>query len=1133
MALFTSVQSGNWTDGATWGNTSPGVEGIDWPSPNGDHFTIATGTTVTYDYTGFTRANWIIEGETLPNKDWNLNGYTGFTGGNCTVTGILNFPSADFLMLFNDAALIIDEGTVEIGNETTPYTGSRGEFQWTHSSGWGFNQINITPNTGGLFKIFGDSSFRTTRETTISYDVVSTSVTTFKIPIDVTADWEVGDIITIVNNGTNYKIPNISGHLVSESDKGYLSFITAMSWDGTDTTITVGEPYIVNNQEHDRLYAGSSVINLERNIVINFANGNSFQSFSNDETIANFAISNSVNMYGNNQAPPSNDLDEIDNGTYGGFKAREMIFRKGGAIIFQLAADIDNCSFIHMDTLSNVGYNRITNSYIVGVSESIRVQGTNPHIQEINNNKFIAGNNFISSVYLESTQTFKIESNLIGCIENLFSSTSPAQLNGKPSDSNFYFRNNTYEFIFNVFDRCYAFPLEDTSGTLEINASHLYQTNSATYFLTSSDSILDFTFKCETLSNLGTLFSNSSSIPHTNGLIPFLPVAKFKNLIGSLIDIDSLESSINFEDKDGNIVEISSDDTFSGTPSYLTTTAIIEVANTPKITGSIILSEEQGTNNILNDVNKTQFIRHLTSGESIDLKVEDRYGTSYTNFLYTDIALIVLFRGSFDSSVSFIDDNGAGVKTSFIDAKVDGQFYDLEINDNDQTVLLITDSDPEWITPPSGAFREFMIKFLGTSNTGVSNLASHSPLGKIKEVFVSEFTQITFPIYPVGWTTPLTTDDIYIEVYYTNEFDQYYGKAYEYSYNSNPIELTNDQWNNLKVTFYHEAKTKVEYVIYLNRYENDSAYIIIDPLRSVSLVESATMTIQTTTTNEVFSLPVDDSNYTPDFHVEWGDDSESRITSFDDTDIAHTYAVAGTYNITLKGNFPSFAFDGSIDAAKVQSIDFSYNSKTEVLNFEGASNLTSINNLKTMYRLIALERLFKDNTSLITIPTDSFDNAQYITNAISILQGATSFNQDLSWWDISNIEDFTNAFDNTALSIANYDATLNAWSLLNPKQNVTIGVNGLTNSLDSYVARQVLIDFDNWTFVGDTQDYTQQEAENYYSPNTRVESEINTIFDDMISESETVPDAGYSYTTDEQLYADLITLANDVNGEVV
>ena len=39
---FTSVSGGNWNDGGTWGNTSPGVKGTDWPGNAADVVNIGT-----------------------------------------------------------------------------------------------------------------------------------------------------------------------------------------------------------------------------------------------------------------------------------------------------------------------------------------------------------------------------------------------------------------------------------------------------------------------------------------------------------------------------------------------------------------------------------------------------------------------------------------------------------------------------------------------------------------------------------------------------------------------------------------------------------------------------------------------------------------------------------------------------------------------------------------------------------------------------------------------------------------------------------------------------------------------------------------------------------------------------------
>jgi len=45
QTTFTSTQSGDWDDGGTWGNTSPGVQGTDWPATT-DNAVITSGHTV-------------------------------------------------------------------------------------------------------------------------------------------------------------------------------------------------------------------------------------------------------------------------------------------------------------------------------------------------------------------------------------------------------------------------------------------------------------------------------------------------------------------------------------------------------------------------------------------------------------------------------------------------------------------------------------------------------------------------------------------------------------------------------------------------------------------------------------------------------------------------------------------------------------------------------------------------------------------------------------------------------------------------------------------------------------------------------------------------------------------------------
>jgi len=90
-----------------------------------------------------------------------------------------------------------------------------------------------------------------------------------------------------------------------------------------------------------------------------------------------------------------------------------------------------------------------------------------------------------------------------------------------------------------------------------------------------------------------------------------------------------------------------------------------------------------------------------------------------------------------------------------------------------------------------------------------------------------------------------------------------------------------------------------------------------------------------------------------------------------------------------------------------------------------------------------------------------------------MFSNASSFNRDLSDWDVSNIaggvvgEDYTNMdgmFDNSGLSTDNYDELLNGWSQQNVQSNVSLGAQGI-NYCNGADARQSLIDNHNWTIT--------------------------------------------------------------------
>ncbi|MCR9252320.1 MAG: T9SS type A sorting domain-containing protein [bacterium] len=87
---FTSVTSGDWEDGATWGNTSPGTAGTDYPDNNGDdNVTIASGHTVTLQ-SASTINNFTINSGGI--FDYNSNTLTA----NGTVTPFISVQTGTF-----------------------------------------------------------------------------------------------------------------------------------------------------------------------------------------------------------------------------------------------------------------------------------------------------------------------------------------------------------------------------------------------------------------------------------------------------------------------------------------------------------------------------------------------------------------------------------------------------------------------------------------------------------------------------------------------------------------------------------------------------------------------------------------------------------------------------------------------------------------------------------------------------------------------------------------------------------------------------------------------------------------------------------------------------------------------------
>lgn len=121
----------------------------------------------------------------------------------------------------------------------------------------------------------------------------------------------------------------------------------------------------------------------------------------------------------------------------------------------------------------------------------------------------------------------------------------------------------------------------------------------------------------------------------------------------------------------------------------------------------------------------------------------------------------------------------------------------------------------------------------------------------------------------------------------------------------------------------------------------------------------------------------------------------------------------------------------------------------------GGWNVANVANMDNMFREAAS---FNQNLG-------SWDVSN-VTTMEWMFFNATAFDQSLGNWNIGNVTSMANMLNESALSTANYDATLTGWAGQSVQNDVPLGALGL-----EYCAgedeRQSLIDDNNWSISGD------------------------------------------------------------------
>jgi surface protein len=137
-----------------------------------------------------------------------------------------------------------------------------------------------------------------------------------------------------------------------------------------------------------------------------------------------------------------------------------------------------------------------------------------------------------------------------------------------------------------------------------------------------------------------------------------------------------------------------------------------------------------------------------------------------------------------------------------------------------------------------------------------------------------------------------------------------------------------------------------------------------------------------------------------DFIVNWGDGTEE---SFSGDTLSHTYAVAGTYDVTILGGIGAWAFDDAGDKLKITNViewgDFVLRKDA----FRGCTNLnTTASDAPTLVSNI--DRAFSGCTSLTTLDVSGWNTANVVSMKATFLSCGALTALAVADWNVSLLQ---------------------------------------------------------------------------------------------------------------------------------
>ena len=218
--------------------------------------------------------------------------------------------------------------------------------------------------------------------------------------------------------------------------------------------------------------------------------------------------------------------------------------------------------------------------------------------------------------------------------------------------------------------------------------------------------------------------------------------------------------------------------------------------------------------------------------------------------------------------------------------------------------------------------------------------------------------------------------------------------------NSTPTNTSGNTWTSEFTVNEEDSGGNVEFTIDFTDLAGNAGDQVTatTDLSSVLVVTSASLfktTWETTTANESITIPVGGATGT--YMVDWGDDNTTEHTG----DATHEYASPGEYTVQIFGDFERIKLEGTGYAINLKSIDQ-----------WGAIEWTS------------MESAFEGATNMAYNATDVPDLSG-VTDMSYMFASATSFDGDISAWDVSKVEDMSYMFEGATA----FNSNISAWTV--------------------------------------------------------------------------------------------------------